>query len=827
MASERIDSLVHQLSLAEKIEFLFVDRPDSDKPDSLVLARHYKIFDTRKGMSDSLVFPYPNEWTIRAAADEGLANKLFEQSCKDFSIRGYDGIVVPSLDTKVGCLYARTGKGMTSEHYFRLIDFPYRLFDEALKIGVSGLKSPIGKEVINAKELGFPTLGIWSKAVWFDMSPNELMHHNLLFWDEEGTNYREVIRTAVNAGYLSEELLNDKVKQLMALMGANEPCSEVPLVKGNAAALRKKAFEASVSGYQKRMLFPLTRLDTLNISLLQATTTNSDRFVDRARFYLPAQSICQQGGHIQFILSDDEEQLENCLQQLPADSSEVSQYKVVIFVGRLNKALLTKMATEVDAFFLMPEHMQYSWEMMAQAVFNGIAVEGKANQHDEFIRNNFERLNLSRSRLGFSVNASVVLSPDSVAKIDSIVYDAIRRQATPGAQLLVAKDGEVLLQKSYGYHTYKKYLPVKDSDLYDVASVTKLAVTFPLVMQLYDQGTLNLDAALKEYIPDIDTTDKANITVKELLVHQSGLVSYIPFHTNALDRESLRKRPLYSRHYSRIYNLRVDTRLYQNKQARFRKEIFSNEVSEVFNRQLTGNMFMNQAYVDSMYAAIYSSTLNKKKEYRYSDLGYYLLQKIFEREEGESLDSLYYRRVASPLGADKLLYKPLKRYTADALVPTENDMAFRKTLLDGYVHDQGAAMLGGVAAHAGLFANAGDLAKLSQMLLNEGQYGGVRFFKQETLGFFTQTVNHGNRRGLGVDKPELSPSENSHVSRLASPSSYGHTGFTGTIVWIDPEHELIYIFLSNRIHPHAYNKKLIEMNVRTKIQDVIYNSMEY
>jgi CubicO group peptidase (beta-lactamase class C family) len=390
---------------------------------------------------------------------------------------------------------------------------------------------------------------------------------------------------------------------------------------------------------------------------------------------------------------------------------------------------------------------------------------------------------------------------------------------------MVVKGGDVILQKSYGHHTYSRKQRVSNEDIYDVASVTKLAVTFPLVMQLYEEGQLDLDASLREYLPEVDTTDKADITIRELLLHQSGLISYIPFHYKAPDRESLRKRSLYSRHSSWLYNIRVDTRLYQNKNARYRKDVFAKTKSEGFNRQVTAGMFMNDAYVDSMYAHIYNSPLRSYKDYRYSDLGYYLLQRIIEKEENESLDSIYYSRISHLLGADKLLYNPLNTFAPKHIVPTEKDLGFRKRLLDGYVHDQGAAMMGGVAAHAGLFANAGDLAKLGQMLLNEGKYGGIQFVDPRTVGLFTKTENHGNRRGLGVDKPELDPEKDSPVSHKVSQTSYGHTGFTGTVLWIDPEHEIIYIFLSNRIHPHSYNRKLIEMSVRTKIQDVIYNTL--
>jgi CubicO group peptidase (beta-lactamase class C family) len=826
-AENRIDSLLNQMTIYQKVKVLFVEQPDPGLPDSLVLGDAVAVFDTRKGLKDALSIPYPNENTLRAIQDEVLCNELYFSVLSGKSTQGYQALVVP--DECFGMARLFTGNPLidASKHYFRIVDFPCDLIDELLN-SKAGAKSDMqGKVDFDMRALGLPSMDIWSATNKATVSLNQLMNFNFLFWKQDDMDCVTMFIKAIESGLISEEELNQKVRSLLNKMNLIESgIAEMPKMSDNVG-MRAKAFRKSISIYQKETIFPIHRLDSVDMIISDAAVSNAEEFNQKAGFYKAKLNKGENTRQLQFLLCDNEILLSKALDDLEAGGDEPSTNYILVYVGNIGHSKLSRALRSTDAVVLMPEQTDGDWSLVAQAVFGGSTVDGKAVYHDFLEQNSFKRFVAEKTRLGFEQKELVTLPKDSVAKIDSIVYDALRKEAMPGAQLMVVKNGSIVLQKNYGYHTYKKQQKVVDGDLYDVASITKLAVTFPLVMQLYERGMLSLDAPLKEYLPGIDTTDKADLTVRELLLHQSGLISYIPFHTNALDTASLGKQPLYSRHYSRLHNIRVDTRLYQNRHARYRKDVFSNEHNEVFTRQLTEHMFMNEAYVDSMYAAIYSSKLNDKKVYRYSDLGYYLLQKIIERESKQRIDSIFYQQLSMALGAEKLMYCPLSLYEAEQIVPTENDLAFRREQLDGYAHDQGAAMLGGVAAHAGLFANAGDLAKLSQMLLNEGAYGGIRFLKPETVGMFTQAANSGNRRGLGVDKPELNSADNTHVSKRVSPASYGHTGFTGTILWIDPEYELIYIFLSNRIHPHAYNKKLIEMNVRTQIQDVIYNSIQY
>ncbi len=826
-AISRADTTIHQLSVEEKVAMLFVLPQAELNKDSVHLGNtrfdSYWAYDTRFTRLDSLSVPRPSAETYRSISDKAFVKEYKRNLFQHYTNLGYDGIITPHDEENIARLYLGDSS-VYKNSYIQVIDFPCDLLDELL----ANSKAKDSLE-IKDKSLQSVTdlkaMQIWEPAKPLTISFQDILKRDLLFWDDKWTQCRTQLTEAVLNGFVPEKDLDVRIEKLLNYQIMRADTLDALTNVAELKELRYQAYEKSIAIYQQEDLLPIQRVDTLKYFIQNNTESKSAAFNEHVKFYHPTKVANIDQANLQFVVCDQEDRLLQVFDELKTDTLHDGRANVLVYAGSISKETLSSACNYFDAFVLMPQQMQYTWSLLAQASYAGLPVSGKS-KHDRFLcDNNYKRLGTLQSRLGFNKSFASSMLADSLFKIDSIVYDAIKKKATPGAQLLVVKGGNVVVQKSYGHHTYSKKQRVANSDLYDVASITKLAVTFPLVMQLYEEEVLDLEATLNQYIPHIDTTDKADITIRELLLHQSGLPSYIPFHYKALDRNSLNKRSLYSRHYSWLHNIRVDTRLYQNKYARYRKDVFSKTESDRYNRQLTNTMFMHEHYVDSMYHFIYNANLREGKNYRYSDLGYYLLQRIIESEEQQRLDSIFYHRISQPLGANKMLYKPLENYATREIVPTEKDLGFRRVLLDGYVHDQGAAMLGGVAAHAGLFANAGDLAKLGQMLLNEGSYGGVQYIKPRTIGKFTKTYNHGNRRGLGVDKPRLEPDENSHVSHKASPASFGHTGFTGTILWIDPEHDLMYIFLSNRIHPRSFNKKLIEMNVRTKIQDVVYNTL--
>lgn len=400
-------------------------------------------------------------------------------------------------------------------------------------------------------------------------------------------------------------------------------------------------------------------------------------------------------------------------------------------------------------------------------------------------------------RLGFSTPANEGLDPVVLKKIDSIAQYAVENQLTPGAQILVARHGKVVYNKSFGYHTYQAKDPVKNTDLYDLASLTKILSTLPMVMKLYNEQKINMHSKLGDLVPEFKHTDKANITLKDVLTHQSGLVAWIPFYKVTLDSTSHPASQLYRPHYS------TD---------------FPTQVSE--------NLFLKKDYTKVMLEEIANSRLASKPDYKYSDLGFISIKEYIEKTYHRTLDQVVQEKFYNAMGATRLTYLPLRKFDSKEIPPTEEDNYYRYTTIQGYVHDMGAAMQGGVSGHAGLFGTALDVAKMMQLYLNEGEYGEDHFFSKATFEVFNSCVycSNGNRRGLGFDKPQQE-GKPGPTCGCASVTSFGHTGFTGTMTWADPEKELIYVFLSNRTYPDASVNRLSKENIRENIQQVIYESI--
>jgi CubicO group peptidase (beta-lactamase class C family) len=462
-------------------------------------------------------------------------------------------------------------------------------------------------------------------------------------------------------------------------------------------------------------------------------------------------------------------------------------------------------------------------DIAAQILFGGIGANGILAKN---INNHFtfgDGYSTEKCRLGYNeiYNQQIL---DSLNIIDQIASEAVKKKATPGCQVLVAKSGNIIYNKAFGYHTYQKRKKVKTTDLYDIASVTKIISSIPSVMKMYDEGKVSLSDSLSVHIPRLENTNKSHIKLEDVLIHQAGFKSWIPFYLNTIDKDKLNG-DVFSRKYSWLYNLKVDSHVYFNKTVRFRSDVFHKGKKGNYNIQVSNRWYMNRDYFDSIRYSIDTSHVDKNPQYRYSDLGYYYLKDIIETSYNKSLDEFVENEFYKPIGANRMLYRPLKKYNKKEIIPTEEDKVWRKELLHGYVHDPGAAMLGGIGGHAGVFSNAEDVAKILQMYLNYGSYGNERFIDSTTIKKFTSTVKENNRRGLGFDKPVLDPDLSGPCSKEASPVSYGHSGFTGTLVWVDPEYELIYVFLSNRIHPNQHNKTLIKEDIRTRIQTAIYHSL--
>ena len=402
------------------------------------------------------------------------------------------------------------------------------------------------------------------------------------------------------------------------------------------------------------------------------------------------------------------------------------------------------------------------------------------------------------NRLGFATPESVGMSSEKLKQIETYAQKAIDGKMTPGMQIVVARKGKVIYQKSFGKQTYEGDVKVKNSDLYDVASLTKMVATLPNVMQVYDQKKVTLETTLGEMLPLFKGSNKQNIRFKELLSHYGRMQAWIPFYKATLD--STTKVPL-ERYYRKIY-------------------------SEGFTKRVSDSLYLRDDYSDTIMKRIIESPLIDKKEYRYSDFTFIILKHYLEKVMGRHLDELATNNFYKTLGMNNTLYNPLNKFDKSIIAPTEIDTYFRHDTIQGYVHDMEAAMEDGVGGHAGIFSNAMDIAKMMQMYLQKGNYGGIQYFSEATFNDFNTCwfCTEGNRRGLGFDKPQLNGAGPS--CGCVSMSSFGHTGFTGTIAWADPETDIVYVFLSNRTYPDSnLPNKLSKENIREDIQKVIQEAI--
>ncbi len=424
----------------------------------------------------------------------------------------------------------------------------------------------------------------------------------------------------------------------------------------------------------------------------------------------------------------------------------------------------------------------------AQVICGGVGIGNKLKTTISPLYKVSMGFTTTKTRLQYSVPEAAGINSNNLLTIDNIANEMIQNQAAPGCVVLVVKDGKVILNKAYGYHTYEKQIPEKITDIFDLASMTKISATTMETMQLYDQGKLLLDSTLSYYLPQAKKTNAGDITVRNILLHQAGLIPDIP-----------------------TFELIKPTDL-------------SADSSTLFPTKVNDRYFLRKDYFkEVMWPQMLNSPLKTKGQYVYSDLSMCMMQQIIETITTIPENEYVYQQLYKPLGLQRAGFLPLKNFPSKEIIPTEDEEVYRHALLNGYVHDPTAALMGGVAGHAGLFADANDIAILYQMMLNRGTYGGNSYIKPETVDLFTSKQSAISRRGLGFDRWD--PDSTKHYpSKLASALTYGHTGFTGTCVWVDPKYNLIYVFLSNRVNPFISNK-LSSLNIRPRIHDAIYDAI--
>lgn len=439
-------------------------------------------------------------------------------------------------------------------------------------------------------------------------------------------------------------------------------------------------------------------------------------------------------------------------------------------------------------------------EVVAQSIVGVIGFEGTlpVTAHEDFIAGD-GILKPGNQTLGYATPEYMNISSDSLLAIDTIIQEMLDENAAPGCQILAARNGRIFFHKAYGFHTPEQNQEVHLEDVYDVASVTKTLATTISLMKLYDEEKLNILLPLKAYLPELDTTNKGSLIIEDVLAHHSGLPGWIPFYRNTIEKDGKKVTAL--------------------------NQYYRSEPSDSFAIEVSDKFYLRTDYIDTIYNMIYSCDLRDERDYRYSDLGFYIFKQIIENFAHTSMDRYVEEVFYQPLGLQNTLFNPIRKLDPNKILPSEKDDYFRCCEVRGYVHDMGAAMLGGVCGHAGLFSNSRELAIIMQMLLNGGVYGGKKFLSPQTIQKFTRRYYKSSRRGLGFDMKELDPDKKLNIAEEASDKAFGHLGFTGISVYADPQYDLIYIFLSNRTYPSMHNSLFGKNNYRPRVQSVFYRAM--
>ncbi len=475
---------------------------------------------------------------------------------------------------------------------------------------------------------------------------------------------------------------------------------------------------------------------------------------------------------------------------LPEKSPEILVLPAILAQANIKKILILpkgeNTTKKYDAVLKMEKNTPITQSIAAQMIFGGITAD-----HKPF-------------RLGYAPPAAVGINKNQLRdSIRAIVKYGIEQGAYPGAQVLVAKNGKIIYHETFGSPTYDNKRPISTDDIYDMASVTKVSAALPALMKLTSEGKFHLDEPMKELWPDFKHTNKADLTWRSVLAHNARLQPWIAYWKN-----TLRKKP-------------------KRNGWRYKCRTFKPKKSRRYPVYVTDNLWLHRKYRKKIFKAIKETPLNKEPGYKYSGLAFYLFPTIVENITGDEFEHYLKSNFYEPLGANTLTFNPLRLYPKSRIIPTELDTFFRMKQLHGTVHDEGAAMMGGVNGNAGLFGTANDMAKLWQMYMNMGSYGGQQFIKKEVLKDFStcQYCDEGNYRGLGFDKPQLEyiPGKVAYA-KDASPATFGHSGYTGTLVWVDPENEIMLLFLSNRVYKTRKNRKLYKLDLRPRIHNAIYSA---
>lgn len=653
----------------------------------------------------------------------------------------------------------------------------------------------------------------------------------------------DAVEKAVASGRIKQSVIDERCRKVLAykyVLGLDRPphvdraALAETLNSPYALALVQELANASITAVRNDgNILPLTGLADRSIAIVNIGATADNEFTEYCRRYdgvdvygskegtFSAAAIAAIRRHdvvIAAVYTDSHAAI-NTLGQLKSAKALVP----VFFVGAYKMSKFRSQVDTAPALIAAYDNSAPLRKAAAMAVFGGINVSGRMPVNVEGIARLGEGVSYEKTRLGFSSPAAKGMHPLLTARIDSVMDKALAAGAFPGAQVMVIKDGDIIVDQCFG-HTTRGGEKVTPATLYDLASMSKAVGTLPGVMKAYDMGLFDLDTPASKYIPGLNVEGKSDITPRMLLLHETGIPAALDVYTFAMDSTSYTGRVVSGKR-DRNHTVAINGGGYGSQTARLRSDIYSKTRSGEYHIPVAAGIYASDAAPDSVMAAIYRIKLRPTRKTLYSCLNFCLLMDMEQRLTGKSHDTFVDETIWQPLGASSLTYRPLGRVARTQIAATENDTYLRKQHLQGYVHDETAAFSGGVQGNAGVFGNATDVAKICQMWLNGGTYGGERVLSEATVDLFTKYGSANSHRGLGFDKPNVADPDKSSTSEEAPAETYGHTGFTGTCFWVDPVHDLVYIFLSNRIDPSRKNPAWSQAKARSTIQSIIYQCL--
>lgn len=650
----------------------------------------------------------------------------------------------------------------------------------------------------------------------------------------------ESVKAAVQNGVIPNSVLEEKVKKILSYKYILNAHNFTPIDK---ATIHSKVNSSSAE-WTKRKIYdgavtlvknvdnhiPLSKLDKVKIASVAVGASAHNQFqtylkkyADVSTFQIKSTAevtnLAQLKDFDIVIISIHTDKITDspALQKLANEKTTI----LVNFTSPYRLSAFQTSALNASSLIVAYDNSEYAQMSAAQGIFGGIGMSGKLPVTSGTFKEG-SGVSTTKTRLSYSLPEEVGINSSKLENIEHIALEGVRQRAYPGCQILVAKDGVIIYEREFGNLNYGDSPDVTPETIYDVASITKASATLPAIMKLYDEKEVALQDNIGKYVKATKGSDKENIRIRTLLLHESGLTSFIPYYTTAIDNNSYTGSLFGQR--SQRYNARY-AGAWGRTDYKFHSNMISSKPSEIFYQPVARGMYASDKMNEALLQDIINSPLSNRGKYRYSCLNFMLLKEAVEDISGLNIDTYLKINYFNKLGATTTTYLPLRYFSEEVIAPTENDPFFRKQHLTGYVHDEGAALFGGMSGNAGLFSNANDLAKLYQMWLNGGEYGGERYLSEETIKLFTTTKSSISRRGLGFDKPDPRNSRTNPTSPGTPIEVYGHTGYTGTCFWVDPNNNMIYIFLSNRVNPSRSPNRLSSLEIRERIQEELYKAL--